>query len=54
MFIIDQSAQDFLEVKRAEYIGYSRRLQRERETLFVPSMRPGTETEAATLMQIFT
>ncbi|XP_016386999.1 coiled-coil and C2 domain-containing protein 2A [Sinocyclocheilus rhinocerous] len=40
LFIIDQSAQDFLEVKRAEYIGYSRRLQRERETLFVPSMRP--------------
>uniref|UniRef100_A0A8C2CZM5 Coiled-coil and C2 domain containing 2A n=1 Tax=Cyprinus carpio TaxID=7962 RepID=A0A8C2CZM5_CYPCA len=40
LFIIDQSAQDFLEVRRAEYIGYSRRLQRERETLFVPSMRP--------------
>ncbi|XP_073678752.1 coiled-coil and C2 domain-containing protein 2A [Garra rufa] len=40
LFIIDQSAQDFLEVRRAEYLGYSRRLQRERETLFVPSMRP--------------
>ncbi|XP_067226933.1 coiled-coil and C2 domain-containing protein 2A isoform X1 [Chanodichthys erythropterus] len=39
-FIIDQSTQDFLEVKRAEYMDYSRRLQRERETLFVPSMRP--------------
>ncbi|XP_067302881.1 coiled-coil and C2 domain-containing protein 2A isoform X3 [Pseudorasbora parva] len=40
LFIIDQSAQDFLEVRRAEYMDYSRRLQRERETLFVPSMRP--------------
>ncbi|XP_039507253.1 coiled-coil and C2 domain-containing protein 2A isoform X1 [Pimephales promelas] len=39
LFIIDQSAQDFLEVRRAEYVDYSRRLQRERETLFVPSMR---------------
>ncbi|CAM4682986.1 unnamed protein product [Leuciscus chuanchicus] len=39
LFIIDQSAQDFLEVRRAEYMDYSRRLQRERETLFVPSMR---------------
>ncbi|XP_009294855.2 coiled-coil and C2 domain-containing protein 2A isoform X7 [Danio rerio] len=40
LFIIDQSAQDFLEVRRAEYVDYSRRLQRERDTLFVPSMRP--------------
>ncbi|XP_056096392.1 coiled-coil and C2 domain-containing protein 2A isoform X2 [Rhinichthys klamathensis goyatoka] len=39
LFIIDQSAQDFLEVRRAEYMDYSRRLERERETLFVPSMR---------------
>lgn len=42
LFIIDQSAQDFLEVKRAEYIGYNRRVQRESEILFVPSTRPGT------------
>ncbi|XP_051515693.1 coiled-coil and C2 domain-containing protein 2A-like isoform X2 [Myxocyprinus asiaticus] len=40
LFIIDHSAQDFLEVRRAEYMSYSRQLQRERETLFVPSMRP--------------
>ncbi|KAK7131842.1 hypothetical protein R3I93_018415 [Phoxinus phoxinus] len=39
LFLIDQSAQDFLEVRRAEYVDYSRRLQRERDTLFVPSMR---------------
>ncbi|TRY94812.1 hypothetical protein DNTS_029839 [Danionella cerebrum] len=40
LFLIDQSVQDFLEVRRAEYLDYSRRLQREREMLFVPSMRP--------------
>ncbi|XP_055044610.2 coiled-coil and C2 domain-containing protein 2A isoform X1 [Misgurnus anguillicaudatus] len=40
LFIIDQSEQDFLEVRRAEYMGYSRQLQREREIFFVPSMRP--------------
>ncbi|XP_051947556.1 coiled-coil and C2 domain-containing protein 2A [Xyrauchen texanus] len=40
LFIIDHSAQDFLELRSTEYVGYSRRLQRERETVFVPSMRP--------------
>ncbi|XP_066527206.1 coiled-coil and C2 domain-containing protein 2A isoform X2 [Hoplias malabaricus] len=40
LFIIDQSAQDFLEVKKAEYIGYKMRVQRESEILFIPSMRP--------------
>ncbi|XP_067085744.1 coiled-coil and C2 domain-containing protein 2A [Osmerus mordax] len=39
LFIIDQSAQDFLVVKKAEYVGYWHRLQREKELLFVPSMR---------------
>ncbi|XP_056589201.1 coiled-coil and C2 domain-containing protein 2A isoform X1 [Triplophysa dalaica] len=39
LFVIDQSEHDFLEVRRAEYLGYSRQLQRERETVFVPSMR---------------
>ena len=41
LFIIDQSAQDFLVVKKAEYVGYWHRLQREKELLFVPSMRTG-------------
>ncbi|XP_076840623.1 coiled-coil and C2 domain-containing protein 2A isoform X3 [Brachyhypopomus gauderio] len=40
LFIIDQSARDFLEVKKAEYLGYSTRVQREREILFTPSMKP--------------
>ncbi|KAI4894240.1 hypothetical protein NFI96_025429 [Prochilodus magdalenae] len=40
LFIIDQSAQDFLELKKAEYIGYNRRVLRESEILFIPSMRP--------------
>ncbi|XP_072553436.1 coiled-coil and C2 domain-containing protein 2A isoform X3 [Salminus brasiliensis] len=40
LFIIDQSAQDFLELKKAEYIGYNRRVLREREVLFTPSTRP--------------
>ncbi|KAM4629790.1 coiled-coil and C2 domain-containing protein 2A [Polymixia lowei] len=37
LFIIEQSSQDFLEVKRAEYIGYQRRIQRDNELLFTPS-----------------
>ncbi|KAJ7986525.1 hypothetical protein DPEC_G00340770 [Dallia pectoralis] len=36
-FIIGQSAHDFLVVKRAEYMGYQRRLQSENELLFTPS-----------------
>lgn len=46
MFVIDQSELDFLEVGRAEYLGYSRQLQREREALFVPSMRTGTASQS--------
>lgn len=46
MFVIDQSEHDFLEVRRAEYLGYSRQLQRERETVFVPSMRTGTVSQS--------
>ncbi|XP_076014347.1 coiled-coil and C2 domain-containing protein 2A isoform X2 [Genypterus blacodes] len=34
---IEQSSQDFLEVKKAEYVGYHRRLQRESELYFTPS-----------------
>lgn len=41
LFVI-QSAQDFLEVKKAEYVESSIRLRRENELLFIPSMRPGT------------
>ncbi|CAB1324153.1 unnamed protein product, partial [Coregonus sp. 'balchen'] len=37
LFIIDQSAHDFLVVKRAEYMGYQRRLQSEIDFLFTPS-----------------
>ncbi|XP_056132145.1 coiled-coil and C2 domain-containing protein 2A [Lampris incognitus] len=37
LFIIEQSSQDFLEVKRAEYIGYQKRIHRDSELLFTPS-----------------
>uniref|UniRef100_A0A4W4DTT0 C2 domain-containing protein n=1 Tax=Electrophorus electricus TaxID=8005 RepID=A0A4W4DTT0_ELEEL len=40
LFIIDQSARDFLEVTRAECMEYSTRVQREEELLFTPSTRP--------------
>ncbi|XP_022542788.2 coiled-coil and C2 domain-containing protein 2A isoform X2 [Astyanax mexicanus] len=40
LFIIDQSAKDFLELKKADYIGYNRRVLREREIFFTPSTRP--------------
>ncbi|XP_038572480.1 coiled-coil and C2 domain-containing protein 2A [Micropterus salmoides] len=39
LFVIGQSSQDFLEVKRAEYVGYRKRVQRESELLFMPSFR---------------
>ncbi|XP_039985612.1 coiled-coil and C2 domain-containing protein 2A isoform X2 [Xiphias gladius] len=41
LFIIEQSSQDFLEVRKAEYVGYRKRIQRERESelLFTPSFR---------------
>ncbi|KAI3369014.1 hypothetical protein L3Q82_025986 [Scortum barcoo] len=39
LFVIEQSSQDFLEVKKAEYIGYRNLVQRESELLFTPSFR---------------
>ncbi|KAM4739626.1 coiled-coil and C2 domain-containing protein 2A isoform 2-T2 [Anableps anableps] len=39
LFVIDQSPQDFVEVRKAEYIGLRKRLQRDRELLFTPSFR---------------
>ncbi|XP_030584227.1 coiled-coil and C2 domain-containing protein 2A isoform X2 [Archocentrus centrarchus] len=39
LFVIDQSPQDFLEVKKAEYVGYQKLLQQRRELLFMPSFR---------------
>ncbi|XP_072246111.1 coiled-coil and C2 domain-containing protein 2A [Leuresthes tenuis] len=40
LFIIDQSPQDFLEVRKTEYVGYRKRIQRDNELLFKPSFRP--------------
>uniref|UniRef100_A0A3Q1IF17 C2 domain-containing protein n=1 Tax=Anabas testudineus TaxID=64144 RepID=A0A3Q1IF17_ANATE len=40
LFGIEQSSQDFLEVKKAEYIGYRKRIQQESEIIFTPSFRP--------------
>ncbi|XP_035270947.1 coiled-coil and C2 domain-containing protein 2A isoform X2 [Anguilla anguilla] len=40
LLLVTQTAQDFLEVKAAEYQGYSSRVQQERDLLFTPSMRP--------------
>ncbi|RVE74087.1 hypothetical protein OJAV_G00037800 [Oryzias javanicus] len=39
LFIIDQSPQDFLEVKKAEYVGVKKRAERDSELLFTPSFR---------------
>nr|XP_020459011.1 coiled-coil and C2 domain-containing protein 2A [Monopterus albus] len=39
LFAIQQSSQDFLEVKKAEYRGYRKLIQRESELLFTPSFR---------------
>ncbi|XP_047443097.1 coiled-coil and C2 domain-containing protein 2A isoform X3 [Mugil cephalus] len=39
LFIIHQTPQDFLEVRKAEYIGYRKLVQRESELLFTPSFR---------------
>ncbi|KAI5096106.1 coiled-coil and C2 domain-containing protein 2A isoform X5 [Silurus meridionalis] len=39
LFVI-QSAHDFLEVKKAEYVENGSRIEREKELLFVPSVRP--------------
>ncbi|CAN2388550.1 protein localization to ciliary transition zone [Pristimantis euphronides] len=39
LFLIDQTARDFIELTAAEYEGYHSRLQKEREVLFTPSFR---------------
>lgn len=41
LFVIEQSSYDFLEMKKAEYVGYKRLVQRESEILFKPSFRSG-------------
>ncbi|XP_007444781.2 coiled-coil and C2 domain-containing protein 2A-like [Python bivittatus] len=38
IFLIEQTCQDFLEVRSAEYESYSGRVQKEKDVLFVPSM----------------
>ncbi|XP_026531661.1 coiled-coil and C2 domain-containing protein 2A [Notechis scutatus] len=38
IFIIEQTPQDFLEIRPAEYESYSGRVQKEKDTLFIPSM----------------
>ncbi|XP_027146033.1 coiled-coil and C2 domain-containing protein 2A [Larimichthys crocea] len=39
LFVIEQSSKDFLEVKKAEYVGYRTLVQRESELLFTPSFQ---------------
>lgn len=51
LFIIEQLSQDFLEVKKAEYVGYRKRVQQESELLFRPSFRTGVFTENHSLQQ---
>lgn len=41
LFIIEQLSQDFLEVKKAEYVAYRQRVRQESELLFRPSFRRG-------------
>ncbi|KAG8135000.1 hypothetical protein E2320_008068, partial [Naja naja] len=41
IFIIEQTRQDFLEIRPAEYESYSGRVQKEKDTLFIPSMLRG-------------
>ncbi|MEE6462446.1 hypothetical protein FKM82_001600 [Ascaphus truei] len=40
LFVIDQTARDFIELLPAEYEGYHARLQEEKDILFIPSIRP--------------
>uniref|UniRef100_A0A3Q3N7K7 Coiled-coil and C2 domain containing 2A n=1 Tax=Labrus bergylta TaxID=56723 RepID=A0A3Q3N7K7_9LABR len=42
LFVIEQSSHDFLEMKKAEYVGYRQLVQRESELLFTPSFRTPT------------
>ncbi|KAG8591451.1 hypothetical protein GDO81_000189 [Engystomops pustulosus] len=39
LFLIDQTARDFIEMTAAEYEGYHSRLQKERDVFFTPSFR---------------
>ncbi|XP_044152706.1 coiled-coil and C2 domain-containing protein 2A [Bufo gargarizans] len=39
LFLIDQTARDFIELVAAEYEGYHSQLQKERDVLFAPSFR---------------
>nr|XP_046248250.1 coiled-coil and C2 domain-containing protein 2A isoform X2 [Scatophagus argus] len=39
LFVIEQSSRDFLEVKKAQYVGYRKLIQQESELLFTPSFR---------------
>ncbi|KAK2835891.1 hypothetical protein Q5P01_016375 [Channa striata] len=39
LFVIEQSSKDFLELKKAEYVGFRKRTQQESELLFTPSFR---------------
>lgn len=41
LFVIDHSPQDFVEVRKAEYVGLKMRVQRDRELLFTPSFLTG-------------
>ncbi|KAK5907861.1 hypothetical protein CesoFtcFv8_005666 [Champsocephalus esox] len=39
-FVIEQSTRDFLETRRAEYLRYGQRVERESRVLFTPSLTP--------------
>ncbi|XP_076582587.1 coiled-coil and C2 domain-containing protein 2A isoform X3 [Chaetodon auriga] len=39
LFVTQQSSQDYLEVRKAEYVGYRKLIQQESELLFTPSFR---------------
>ncbi|XP_073465964.1 coiled-coil and C2 domain-containing protein 2A [Aquarana catesbeiana] len=39
LFLIEQTARDFIEITAAEYEGYHNRLQKEKDLLFIPSLR---------------
>lgn len=42
LFVIEQTGRDFLDVKKAEYVGYRQRAQQASELLFTPSLQIGT------------
>lgn len=41
LFIIQQSSEDFLQVKKAEYVGYRKLTRGESELLYMPSFQTG-------------